>query len=241
VRLGLAGGLGAPEALAAAFALGAEFVLTGSINQCTPEAGTSDLAKDMLAAADIGDFDMAPAGDMFEIGARVQVLRRGTLFAARGNRLLDLYQRHDSLEQIDGSVRAELEAQTFGRSLDEVWAETEAYYRTAAPGELIEAGRNPKKRMGMVFRWYFVHSSRLAQAGDRGGRANFQIHAGPAMGACNRWLAGTPLADWRRRHVDELARGLMTGAADILAERVARWYAVPLCDEVESAGTSLFL
>ncbi len=41
VRVGAAGGLGTPEAVAAAFILGADFVLTGSVNQCTVEAGTS--------------------------------------------------------------------------------------------------------------------------------------------------------------------------------------------------------
>ncbi len=247
VRLGLAGGLGAPEAVAAAFVLGAEFVLTGSINQCTPEAGTSDLVKDMLAAADIGDFDMAPAGDMFEIGARVQVLRRGTLFAARGNRLLELYHRHGALEEIDPAVRRDLEAQVFGRPLAAVWEETEAFYRRAAPAELAAAAANPKKRMAMVFRWYFVHSNRLAMAGDPAGRANFQVHAGPALGACNRWLAGTPLADWRARHVDRLARGLMAGAEQVLERRLrallardGREVTAPSRRDNAPAGTSRF-
>ena len=50
-RLGAAGGLGVPEAVAAAFVLGADFVLTGSINQCTAECGTSERVKDMLQQA----------------------------------------------------------------------------------------------------------------------------------------------------------------------------------------------
>ena len=48
VRVGAAGGIGTPEAAASAFLLGADFVLTGSINQCTVEAGMSDVVKDML-------------------------------------------------------------------------------------------------------------------------------------------------------------------------------------------------
>ena len=40
IRVGAAGGIGTPEAAAAAFVLGADFILTGSINQCTVEAGT---------------------------------------------------------------------------------------------------------------------------------------------------------------------------------------------------------
>lgn len=74
VFLGAAGGIGSPESAAAAFILGADFILTGSVNQCTVEAGTSDLVKDMLQNMNIQDTEYAPAGDMFETGAKVQVL-----------------------------------------------------------------------------------------------------------------------------------------------------------------------
>ena len=69
-------GIGTPEAAAAAFLLGAEFIGTGSINQCTVEAGTSDSVKDLLQEANVQDTSYAPAGDMFEAGARVQVLKK---------------------------------------------------------------------------------------------------------------------------------------------------------------------
>jgi trans-AT polyketide synthase/acyltransferase/oxidoreductase domain-containing protein len=45
IRVGAAGGIGTPDAALAAFMLGADFILTGSINQCTPEAGTSERVK----------------------------------------------------------------------------------------------------------------------------------------------------------------------------------------------------
>lgn len=223
VRTGAAGGIGAPEAVAAAFVLGADFVLTGSVNQCTVEAATSDLAKDMLAAAGPQDFDMAPAGDMFEIGARVQVLKRGTMFAARANRLYELYRTHRSLDDIPAPVLREIEERYFGRSVAEVWAETAGHYAAAAPGELAEAEANPHKKLAMVFRWYFIHTARLALDGTIAARSNFQIHAGPAMAACNAWLAGTALADWRRRHVDELGIRLMSEAADHLGRQLSTW------------------
>jgi len=225
VRIGAAGGIGAPESAAAAFVLGADFVLTGSMNQCTVEAATSDLVKDLLAAAGPQDFDIAPAGDMFEIGARVQVLKRGTLFAARANRLYDLYRTHRSLDDIPAPVLREIEDRYFGRTVADVWAETEGYYAAAAPAELAEAQANPHKKMAMVFRWYFIHSARMALGGRAAERSNFQIHAGPAMAACNAWLAGTDLADWRRRHVDALAVRLMTEAAAHLQGQIGAWAA----------------
>lgn len=219
VRVGAAGGIGSPEAVAAALMLGADFVMTGSINQCTPEAGTSDVVKDMLAAAEPQDFDMAPAGDLFEIGAKVQVLKRGTLFAARANRLYDIYRTHAAIEEVPPAVLSELENRVFGRTITDVWQETEAYYRQAAPRQLERL--SPKQRMAMIFRWYFIHSQRLAQQGMIGQRANFQIHCGPAMAACNRWLAGSSLEDWRFRHVDVLADRLLAEAAQVLEQRYA--------------------
>ena len=87
IRVGAAGGIGTPHAAAAAFVMGADFILTGSINQCTVEAGTSDAVKDMLQEINVQDTAYAPAGDMFEIGARVQVLKKGLFFPARANKL----------------------------------------------------------------------------------------------------------------------------------------------------------
>ncbi|MEM9695829.1 MAG: nitronate monooxygenase, partial [Myxococcota bacterium] len=80
LRVGAAGGLGTPAALAAAFAMGADYVLTGSVNQASVEAALSRRAKELLLEANLADVTMAPSPDMFEMGVKVQVLRRGTLF-----------------------------------------------------------------------------------------------------------------------------------------------------------------
>ncbi len=219
VRVGAAGGLGTPEAVAAVFLLGADFVLTGSVNQCSPEAGTAEAVKEMLAGLDVQDTTYAPAGDMFELGARVQVVRKGTLFPARANKLYQLYRQYGALEELDERTRRSLEEQCFGRPVEEVWRETRAHLARTDPEELARAGRSARHRMALVFRWYFVHSTRLAMHGTPEQQVNYQIHCGPAMGAFNRFVAGTELADWRRRHVDVIADRLMTGAASILTDR----------------------
>ncbi|MGP3689741.1 ACP S-malonyltransferase [Streptomyces sp. IBSNAI002] len=219
IRVGAAGGLGTPEAVAAVFLLGADFVLTGSVNQCSPEAGTADAVKEMLAGLDVQDTTYAPAGDMFELGARVQVVRRGTLFPARANKLYQLYRQYGALEELDERTVRSLEEQCFGRPVEEVWRETRAHLARTDPEELARAGRSARHRMALVFRWYFVHSTRLAMHGTPEQQVNYQIHCGPAMGAFNRFVAGTDLADWRRRHVDVIADRLMTGAASILTDR----------------------
>jgi trans-AT polyketide synthase/acyltransferase/oxidoreductase domain-containing protein len=220
VRVGVAGGLGTPEAVAASFVLGADFVLTGSINQCTVEAGTSDTAKDMLQQATVHDTTLVPAGDMLEIGAKAQVLKRGLLFPARANKLYDLYRRHSSLDEIDERTARQVQERYFRRSFDEIWAETKQYLSDADPAEIDRAEREPKRKMALVFKWYFVHSTRLAMRGADEQLVDYQIQCGPAMGALNSWLRGTPREQWRNRHVDDLAELLMTGAAALLERRL---------------------
>ncbi len=218
VRVGAAGGIGTPEAAAAAFLLGADFVLTGSINQCTVEADMSDLAKDMLQQIDVQDTDYAPAGDMFELGAQVQVLKRGVFFPARARKLHELYRRHGSLEEIDPETRALMEQRYFRRPLADVWRETREFFAERDPAELEKAERNPKHRMALVFRWYFGHSQRAAMAGSADSRVDFQVHCGPALGAFNQWVKGTGLEDWRARHVDEIGVLLMEATARHLSD-----------------------
>ncbi len=216
--IGAAGGIGTPEAAAAAFIMGVDFVLTGSINQCTVEAGTSDLVKDMLQGMQVYDTDYAPAGDMFEMGSRVQVLKKGVFFPARANKLVALYRQFDSLDVLDAKTRQQIEERYFQRSLEAVLAEVQA---EATPADLERAARNPKQRMALVFRRYFKDSTRWAMAGDADHKLDFQIHCGPALGAFNQWVAGTELASWRARHVDDLAERLMKATAALLERRFA--------------------
>lgn len=220
VRVGAAGGLGEPSAVAAAFVMGADFVLTGSVNQCTAEAGTSEPVKDMLQEASVHDMAIVPAGDMLETGTKAQVLRRGLFYAARANKLYDLYVRHESIDELDERTAAQLQRKLYRRDFAEVWAETKAYYERANPDTLRLAERDPKLKMLLIFKAYFVQSIRLAMSGDTEHQVDYQINCGPAMGALNGLLRGTAWEDWRNRHVDEIAELLMTGAARVLSERL---------------------
>ncbi|MBL4763640.1 MAG: ACP S-malonyltransferase [Gammaproteobacteria bacterium] len=217
IRVGAAGGVGTPESVAAMFVLGADFVVTGSINQCTVEAGTSDLVKDMLQCMDIQDTDYAPAGDMFELGAKVQVLRRGVFFPGRAKKLHELWSRLNSLDEIDANIRKLIEEKYFRRSFDDVYAETKQFYLRVNPAEIDKAETNPKHKMALIFKWYFVNSTRLALSGGEAQKVDFQVHTGPAMGAFNHWAKGTDFEQWRNRHVDHIAVKLMDEAADYLS------------------------
>ncbi len=223
VRVGAAGGIGTPEAAASAFMLGADFILTGSINQCTVEAGTSDAAKDILQQLNVQDTDYAPAGDMFELGAKVQVVRKGVFFPARANKLYDLYRHYNSLDEIDDQTKKQIQDKYFHRSFEDVYAETKAYYSQYRPQEIEKAERNPKHKMALIFKWYFVHTMRLAMQGSAEQKVDYQIHCGPAMGAFNQWVKGTALENWRNRHVDEIADKLMQGTTELLNQRF-QWF-----------------
>jgi PfaD family protein len=226
VRIGAAGGLGTPAAVAAAFSLGAAYVMTGSVNQAAVEAGTSATAKKLLAAAGLADVAMAPAGDMFELGVKVQVLKRGTLFAARAAKLFDLYTRHGSLDELPAATRAELERDLFRTPLGEIAAQTRAYWRERDPREADRAERDPRHLMALVFRWYLGMGSRWAQSGEPSRALDYQIWCGPAMGAFNDWVAGSFLEDPARRTVAQIARNLLEGAAVATRAHQARSFGV---------------
>lgn len=231
IRIGAAGGIGSPEAVAAAFVLGADFVVTGSINQCTPEAGVCDRVKDLLATLEVHDTSYAPAGDMFELGAKVQVVSKGTLFAARANKLYQLYRQLDGLDGLDPQTRATLEQRYFRRSLQDVWKETRAHLGENRRELADRAESNPKLKMALVFRSYFADTTLMALSGSPDDPVNYQIHCGPALGAFNQAVAGSELEPWRGRHVDAIADLLMVGAAEIL-ERSLRGWSAPASSQV---------
>lgn len=206
--IGAGGGLGTPEALAACFVLGAEFVLGGSIHQCTPQAGTSDIVKDMLAHSGIHDTGYAPAGDLFTTGARVQVLRHGTLFCARANFLYDVYRSHSGLTTLSAKTRDSVE-NYLGMDIEACWLSVREKMASHRREELTRIEQNEKAKMARVFKQYFSDSINSAISGDEKAKVNFQIHCGPAMGAFNSFAQNHGLTDWRKRDIDVVAMTLM--------------------------------
>ncbi|TDB84360.1 PfaD family polyunsaturated fatty acid/polyketide biosynthesis protein [Actinomadura sp. KC216] len=230
IRVGAAGGLGDPAAVASAYALGADYVLTGSVNQVTAEAGVSGAAKAMLADAGIADVALAPAADMFEMGAKVQVLRRGTMFAGRASRLYEVYRAYDSVEALPAEVRNELH-RILGLPVEQVWRSVRRHLSDRDPSRLERAAADPKHRLALVLRWYTARSSDWAADGDPERRTDYQLWCGPAMGAFNQWTAGTFLGSPRTRTVVQVARNLLEGAAVITRLHQIRSYGVAVPSE----------
>jgi PfaD family protein len=213
VRVGAAGGISTPSAVLAAFAMGAAYVVTGTVNQACVESGACEHTRTVLAKASMADVMMAPSADMFEMGVKVQVLKTGTMFAMRAQELYELYNRCDSIEQIPPDEREKLERQVFKRSLDSVWDDTVKFFSERDPDQITRANNNPKRKMALVFRWYLGLSSRWSASGEKGRELDYQVWCGPAIGPFNDWTRATYLAEPANRRVADVALHLLTGSA----------------------------
>jgi PfaD family protein len=231
LRVGAAGGIATPASAAAAYMMGAAYVLTGSINQACVESGSSDAVREMLAQAEQADVSMAPAADMFEMGVKVQVLKRGTMFPMRAGKLYELYRTYPSLEELPAAERATLEKTFFRTSIGEIWAQTRAYFLQRDPTQVERAERDPRHRMALVFRWYLGHSSRWANAGEPTRKIDYQVWCGPAMGAFNEWVRGSFLEQPGNRRVVTVGLNILYGAAVLTRLQALRCQGFPVRPE----------
>lgn len=230
IRLGAAGGISTPQAVASAFALGASYVLTGSVNQACIESGLSAEGKELLAQADVADVTMAPAADMFELGVDVQVLQRGSMFAPRSRQLYKMYRTYPSLDAIPADQVADIEAKVLGMTIGECWRQTREFWLDRDPEEVARAESDPRHKMALTFRSYLGLSSRWAIDGQADRRLDYQIWCGPSMGAFNEWATGSFLADPSHRTVSQVAMNLLEGAAVLTRANQFRSVGVPIPD-----------
>jgi len=226
--VGLGGGIATPQAVAAAFALGAAYVLTGSIHQCCTEAGTSEAVRGMLAEAGQADVAMAPSADMFELGAKVQVLKRGTMFPYRAAKLYELYSAHEAYDRIPARQREALERDLLRCTFEQEWEQTRRFFLQRDPRQVERAEKDPKHKMALVFRSYLGRASTWAITGEPTRRIDYQVWCGPAMGAFNQWARGSCLEDPQRRRTVAVAMNLMFGAAVATRAAWLRAQGVPI-------------
>jgi trans-AT polyketide synthase/acyltransferase/oxidoreductase domain-containing protein len=211
ICIGLAGGIGTPKAASAAFIMGADFILTGSINQCTKEAGVHPVVKELLSKMNSEDTDFTPSGDMLESDAKIQVLKKGLLFPARSKKLHEIYHRYNSIDDLSIKDRLFLEKKIFcNKKLEDVFEQSKEYF----PAELVKkADESPKVKMGLIFKVYFYQSIKSTYSGNVLEKLNFQIYIGSAMGAFNEYVRGSGLEDHKKRSAPVIARKIMADAA----------------------------
>ncbi len=228
LRVGLAGGIATPQSVAAAFAMGAAWVLTGSVNQACVESGSCDAVRALLAGASQTDVARAPAADMFEMGVTVQVLKKGVRFAERASRLLELYKKHESIEDIPLEDRSKLEATIFRMPLEEVWGLTRHFFELRDPRQIQKAADSPRHLMALVFRWYLGQSPHWANNGVTDRVDDYQVWCGPGMGAFNDWARGSFLESPENRSAPLVSRNLLFHAAVLLRAASLRAQGVSL-------------
>jgi trans-AT polyketide synthase/acyltransferase/oxidoreductase domain-containing protein len=233
LRVGLGGGIATPAAAAAAFALGAAYLVTGTANQACVESGTCDAVRKLLAETRQADVTMAPSGDMFEMGVKVQVIKRGTMFSMRATKLYELYRAYNSIEELPVAERQKLEKTVFLKNLDQVWAETSSFFEQRDPRQLAKAENDPKYKMALVFRWYLGQSPVWANRGVAERKLDYQIWCGPAMGAFNEWVKDSFMEAPEQRRVATVAWNILFGAAVLMRANQLKLQGVPLDDEAE--------
>lgn len=228
LRVGLGGGISTPASAAAAFALGAAYLVTGSVNQACIESGTCDEVRRLLAETRQADVTMAPAADMFEMGVDVQVLKRGTMFPMRAAKLYEIYRSCAGIDDIPAAEREKLEKTLFRAPLEEIWRQTRDYFLKRDPRQVERAERDPKHLMALVFRWYLGLAAHWANDGDASRKMDYQIWCGPAMGAFNEWTRGSCLERPEERSVVKVSLNILFGAAVLTRINILRFQGVQL-------------
>lgn len=233
VHVGLGGGIATPVAAAAAFTLGAAYVVTGSVNQAALESGTSPLVKEILAGVKETDLRNAPAADLFERGGSVQVVGKGLRFAERAQKLYDGYCLHDSVGELPESFVSYLEREIFRETLEDAWLACEGYLKKTSPKLLERAVMDKKFQMALLFRSYLGQAVRWALEGNAERRDDFQIWCGPSMGAFNAWAQGSYLQEVEKRSAPDMALQFLTGAARLIRLQLLRCQGIDPCPAPE--------
>jgi len=147
------------------------------------------------------------------MGVKLQVLKKGTLFGLRAQKLYDMYESYNSWTEIPEKERATIEKNLLKGTFDDIWKHCVDFFQQRDPETLERAENNPKRKMALVFRWYLGLSSAWANRGEPGRELDYQIWCGPAMGAFNLWVKGTRLESWENRRVADVGLQMLRGAA----------------------------
>ncbi len=97
--------------------------------------------------------------------------------------------------------------------LEQVWEGCVSFFEERDPEQIEKAKGNPKRKMALIFRWYLGLSSRWSNIGEKGREMDYQIWAGPSMGAFNSWVKDTYLEEYTQRKAVDVGLHLLKGAA----------------------------
>ena len=138
-------------------------------------------------------------------------------------------------------MASKLEQQVFRNSLEEIWSQTKEHFYERDPHQIERAKDHPKRKMALIFRWYLGLTSHWSNTGEKGRETDYQIWAGPAIGAFNNWVKGSYLEDVSRRKTVEVAWHIMTGAAYLYRLRHLQTQGIRLPSSCEAYPPKPFL
>ena len=213
--IGIAGGIGNPDVIALSFLLGADYVVSGSINQCCKQANISDITKNILATVDIHDCEYVPDLKNMELGIKMNVVRKGLLFPARANKLFDLYKRYNAIDEIEADVIHSIETRIFKKNINTFSKESEKFF---SESELKTFNTNPKSKLLHIIKCYYQVALHDAIEGNENNKINFLIKCNPTMGFFNRWAKGKSIENWIDRDVDKIGIMMLEEASTIITK-----------------------
>lgn len=213
IHVGAAGSIGDPVSALDAFLLGADFIMTGSVNQCTAEAEISDMIKNKLQKVEIQDTEIIPTSHVYEIGMKMQVLKKGVFFTARALKLYEIYNKISKIEDIEPELLAQIQDKYFGKSIDAIYSEIK---NELSEKEIDRAETDSKFKFGLIIYWYYNYCTECAIRNDNVQNLNCLIPVSCAMGRINNFLEKTEYSDWKNRHPDIIAKLIMSGAEEKL-------------------------
>jgi trans-AT polyketide synthase/acyltransferase/oxidoreductase domain-containing protein len=202
IRVGVSGGIGSAKAAAAAFLMGADFIVTGSVNQCTVEASTSDTVKKMLSSLTIQDIGYVSAGDIYDPGRMIQVVKKGSLFKARADKLYRICQSGEGIKAIDQGTKEQLETRYFGKKIEEIIQEI----------LLEDVGEHPQEQLVLLYKWYLKKAMEWAIEGNDDKQTDYCIMCGCSIGSFNEMVKGTELESWKNRTIESVSKKRMNDA-----------------------------
>ncbi|PIE75166.1 MAG: 2-nitropropane dioxygenase [Deltaproteobacteria bacterium] len=232
LHAGLAGGISTPWSAYAAFSMGADFIVTGSINQSCLEANTSKKVKFLLSKALQGDFDLVPSADTFELGGKVQILKKGSKFSSRSKYLEKIYNNYNSFEDLPDDDKNFIETKILKKKIEEEWESTKKYLKKIKPDLIDTAEKNPRKKTALIIKSYLGQSSWWAVSGDENREEDFQIWSGPSISSFNSWVKGSFLESPENRNVSQLAKNILNGFLYISRIKLLIGAGIDLLEEI---------
>ena len=161
-RVGAAGGIGTPPRWRPRSPRYAAYVLTGSVNQSALRAGCPRTAATSGTGPGHRRGDRS-AADMFEMGVTVQVLKRGTMFAQRGQRLTEFYRKYNSFDEAPPTRCKAWRRRCCAARSPTSGPRPGDFFSTRDPREIARAESDPHHLMALVFRWYLFSGAQWAR------------------------------------------------------------------------------